>query len=718
MKNKLFSRGLYVEALRQLRLTGIIFLAVLLLIGIAVPVLQFVSYLEYMTHFAEEASEYTPEVVNFIEMCFMEMSIAFVAAPIFTFIIFGAFNKRSASDFYHSLPYTRICMYLSNVAAIFTWLAGLTVVYCGVTIAVFALMPQVFIVTLSGMLDVMLTVIAVSMMLVFGIICGMSLTGTPIANITCTGLILFLPRLLITLVTLVLGELAPIAAGHYGIFNMDYNVLFGVFYEMFEGGSDTVTGNIAADIYSICIGIVYAVIAAILFCKRKSETSGHSAPGRRSQSVIRICVGFVVSSIVTCAMLSGLELSVCVVFYIVAIIVYFAYELITQKTFKTIPKTLPGLGILIVLNILIAVVCMGSAAVVHSYSPADGDIAAIYIKNGDSYIYHSLEFREYAAEKAGKIKIEDKEAISIAAENLRENVKRSKDGTYYMIRSSYPETEGEYYQYVIEFVSKRGVRRTRNLYVPMQDYMELMNEVRENEDYKNVFLQIPDAIHRTININEVYNYNRFDLSEQDYRDILSCMQEEVKSLDFAKWTSFLMDSSYRYDTGFQITYGIEGADYDLNIPFTNEILPKTTQLLMDRANDGKEEQIEKFYEVIADIEAAEKEMDYIYINATSVGGEDDWHFHYHYNERDDYYEGVEQEELADQLKSLGEAMKSGKASSEKYVIAYIEYSKGEESEYISVFLPYPENFEASPLYFDVYENDTEDSYKYIEYYRK
>jgi hypothetical protein len=45
----------------------------------------------------------------------------------------------------------------------------------------------------------LLTILAYALMLVFGIIAAMSLTGTPIANITCTGLLLFLPRLLITL---------------------------------------------------------------------------------------------------------------------------------------------------------------------------------------------------------------------------------------------------------------------------------------------------------------------------------------------------------------------------------------------------------------------------------------------------------------------------------------------------------------------------------------
>ena len=311
MKNKLFSRGLYVEGLRQLKIVGIIFLAVLLVIGIAVPVIQYVNYLARAAIIDNPYMDLSPTIVTFEEMCIMVFFIALVAAPVFTFMLFSPFNKRNASDFYHSLPYTRGCMFTSFSAAVLSWLGILTVVYCTLTILTYAIMPKVFIVNLAGMGDSLLTVLAYSLMLVFGIIAAMSLTGTTLANITCAGLLLFLPRLLITLVTIAMGELAPIISGHFGIFGIEYNVLVDLVYKLFwDGGIDTLTGNIASDIYSILVAILYIILAAYLFCHRKSETSGHSAPGKTMHHIIRICVGLVISSIVTCAVISGFEIEI------------------------------------------------------------------------------------------------------------------------------------------------------------------------------------------------------------------------------------------------------------------------------------------------------------------------------------------------------------------------------------------------------------------------
>ena len=143
MKKKLFSRGLYVEGLRQLKIVGIIFLAVLLLVGVSIPVIQYIDYLSYVARMEElgEPVNFTPDVVDFEQMCPMIFVIALIAAPIFTFMLFSPFNKRSSSDFYHSLPYTRECMFTSFSAAILSGLGILTVIYCSVTMLTFSLMP-------------------------------------------------------------------------------------------------------------------------------------------------------------------------------------------------------------------------------------------------------------------------------------------------------------------------------------------------------------------------------------------------------------------------------------------------------------------------------------------------------------------------------------------------------------------------------------------------
>lgn len=735
MKNKIFSRGLYVEGLRQLRLVGIIFLAILLLIGIAVPSIQYINYLSQVNHMTQmgEPVEYSPQVMNFIEMCPLVFVIALVVSPTFTFILYSPFNKRSSSDFYHSLPYTRICMFSSFTAAILTWLAALTVIYSGVTLAIYALMPKVFIVNLVGTFDVMLTAVALSLMLVFGIIAAMSLTGTPIANITCAGLLLFLPRLLITLVTLVMGDIAPIIEGHYGIFGTDFNSLVNFIAQLFFYGDDNFyANNIASDIYSIAIALVYAVIAAILFCRRKSETSGHAAPGKKIHHVIRICVGFVVSSIVTCALISGFELEIAIVFYIVAIIIYFAYELITQKTFRTIPSTLPGLAILLGLNIAIGAICFGCAAYVHSYEPADDEISAIYIENSnDNYFRHSIPFATYADEKAAKIKIDDRDAITIAAAALRTNNERSKNGNFHSFRYNNQdhynykeEIEEQYTQITIVYVSN-GIKRTRNIYMNMDNYTRMMDHIQSNDAYKAPFYEIPDAVSRTIQIFEKYDYNYINMEDADYDKILRSLQEEVKTLDFTEWTTFLASGSYE-NSGFYIQYQPKDHESTLEVSFNGTLFPKTTAMIYEMVNKASENEIDLVYEILSDYEAAEKKYENIYFNISAVDEKIQWNLYHHWYYDENTKNSDFNKEFAADLKTMAEKMKEGKLESDKFVVIFCDFSDMEEksedvtvdhiSHHATLFLPYPEGFEPQSENFNVFDYSYEDEefYKYYE----
>jgi len=735
MKKKMFSRGLYVEGLRQLRVVGIIFLAILLLVGVATPVIQYINYRSYLSNVEIYGMDYqyTPQVISFVEMCPLIFVISTVMAIVFTFMLYSSFNKRSSSDFYHALPYTRICMFNSFTSAVFTWLAALSVIYCGVATAVHALMPNVFILNLSGTLDALLTAIALSMMLVFGIIAAMSLTGTPIANITCAGLLLFLPRLIVTLITYTMGEIAPIISGHYGIFGVEFNSLINLIYQIFfYGDAEFYENNIASDIYSIGVAVLYAVLAAFLFCRRKSETSGHAATGKKIHHFIRICVGFVVSSVVTCAAIcESDEIAVLVVLYIVAVIIYFAYELITQKTFKTIPSTLPGLAILLGLNLAIAAACFGCAAYVHSYTPDKDDIEAIYIENYIDNYRHRVDFSEYALEKAGQIRVEDKNVIAIAAENLKINNERSKNGKFYSFMYQYdrydPDFTEEYVQsteMTIVYVSNLGVKRTRNVFIPIDDYQEMMELVQTNDAYKKIFYEFPEPVSRTSSIYERYNYDSVMLSDEDYEEIFNSIKNEVKTLDFSTWATYL--AAGNRSGGFEFSYTMAEEAMTLTIYFDGTILPETSALIMEKANANHTAELNTAIDILSDFEAAIKKYDSIYFNMSAVDETLQWQLYQHYYKEEGGKNSLISDELIADLKTLAECAKAGKLEGDKFISMRVEYADYEEkdaddekvdyiSHYATVFLPYPENFEPQSDNFDmINDNYAEEYYKYYE----
>ena len=688
MKKKIFSRGLYIEGLRQLKLTGIIFLAVFLLIGIAVPVIDYINYLDRISYMASDYS-YTPRVVEFLEMNFMTTSLPFVVAPVFTFIMFGAFNKRSSSDFYHSLPYTRICMFNSFVGAIFTWILGIAIVYCSINYIIYACLPQIYIISAVGLCDIILTILVQILMVVFAIICAMSVTGTPIANITVACLILFLPRLIITFVAITMGDLAPIIDGHYGIFDPDFNVIWGLIYSIFDSGVNPYAYNIGADIYSLVIAVAYGVCSALLFCKRKSETAGNPAPGRRVQSVIRVCVGLVISSVVTCGLIMEFELSAAIILYPIAIIAYFAYEAITQKGFRTIPKTLPGLAVLVGLNVLIVAFCYGSSAVVHAYAPEADEVSAIYLESEESYGYDRIDYSNYASEKASSIKIEDKKAIAIAVENLKENIERSKNGNFYSAIYDYDtNNEGayeEYYYLTVSFVSN-GVKHTRNLSIPESDHTALMNQIEENDAYKDAYMELPDAMERTISIYYYNNRLLFDFTNEECMEIYECMQKELEGVSFSDWVEHLTLNNY---DGIEIDFTTANDSTGVRLWINSDILPKTFSLIAEKQNEKEKDEIDNIYDILENWETKKDEYNYIDMQIYSR----EWSAYVNHSR---YDEGEKDEYLASDLKALAEGMKNGEFSVDDYITLHMYAESLDEKEYhyseTVIYLPVPEDF--------------------------
>ena len=142
MKNKLFSRGIYTEGLRRLRVFGLILAAVGLLAEIAPPMVIKMENTRYAVN--SLTGSYTPEASGFFATCYALPVIVLLVVPLMTLVLFSSFNRRAYCDFCHSLPYTRSCIFISNVAAVMTWVLGLMVL-CGASgILIRLAMPEFF----------------------------------------------------------------------------------------------------------------------------------------------------------------------------------------------------------------------------------------------------------------------------------------------------------------------------------------------------------------------------------------------------------------------------------------------------------------------------------------------------------------------------------------------------------------------------------------------
>ena len=119
MKNRIFSRKLFFEFMRQLRLPGYIFSAILCVEA----VLFFISsLLNSYNYDAFGKKVYQLQSFDFLEIHPLSLLAIFVFAPILVFCALNWVNKRNSSDFYHALCEKRECVFLSAFAAAIIWL--------------------------------------------------------------------------------------------------------------------------------------------------------------------------------------------------------------------------------------------------------------------------------------------------------------------------------------------------------------------------------------------------------------------------------------------------------------------------------------------------------------------------------------------------------------------------------------------------------------------
>ncbi len=674
MKNKIFSKGLYTESLRQLKVAGIIALAILLFMAIATPVTDYVIYssesvADTVASNMEEASKQT--VVNY-EIMLSQLTSLMLWGPAFAVILFGQFNRRVASDFYHSLPYTRLCTYVSFTAGVLTWLAALGVIYSAVSVAIHLCMPFMYIVSFAGMLDYLLTVIAAVLILTFGVICAMSLTGTVLSNLVVAGMIIFGPRAALIMICGAIESLAPVLSVSDSFFGADFNVLFGMFTYI----NDPFVGNIGKDIYSIVLALVYLALGAYFFNMRKSETAGQTAGNKYLQDAIRIGIAFAISAIATGTLIMDIADISIIVVYVFALIAYFAFELITKKNFKSLLRTLPGIGIVAALNIVLVLVCYGGAAAVHSYSPTADDIKGFYIMSEvPDYYMGDKSYSQYANSFTEKILIDGAEAKEIVCEALAESIEESKSDRYYMYKIDESGNRITYSEQTVKFVDKIGITHERNIWVRTEYTKKLSDTVKDIEGYRDIYMNLPEALERSVYVYSVGIVS--SSSDVKCDELYECLREEVKALDFATWYDAVNCYSYSYEetdnTVMQISLTTKKDGVDIYIPVDRDITPKTHAKILEAFNEGAAEKaaaVKKYYE-----EYSKGKEGYMYLNISGVhdDGTKAWSWGaYPYFGKEFYDDEAESLETAEYF--IDELVKAAEAGEKPESGAYISVS--------------------------------------------
>ncbi len=582
MKKKWFSGGIYAEGMRQLRIFGFIVLSLYLVFLIAAPILEYISFLQMDRY---SGSGQYPMAISFNSLMVPLMALPLFVAPIMTLIVFSGFNKRKYADFYHALPYTRICIFLSYTASILTWVFAVLILCGAVNLLMHLVFPTMYVVSFAGCADILLSMAVMALMTVTAVLLGCSFTGTLLANITASGLILFLPRfVIILLVNTITAKLPFIVEEHFmAILSTRYNILVdyltssvGLF-----GSSYTLQNNLSCDLYSLLVGLAMGVLAAILFVRRKSESAAQSAPRRSIQAGIRIALTLVFSFMATCMLLTGEgDLSLIVILYIFSILVYFIYELLSTHSWENLPKSIPALGIVLLLNLAFVGTVSGITNFSTSFRPKAEEISSVQFMTDDNSLlqYYNEESSTFWYDAVGKyaewqvqnIYIDDPEIFSIVANILDENMERFHDRTSYNGNT----------QRVVA-IKTGAVTRYRRIFLSRKTMDTLLEQLSQLPEYREGYLALPPVLSGTENVQLGSQGFIADKEGWNWDTILSCLQEEIREAGFETWYKYITnDLSYDALLSYTTESRAEGL-MKVVVPLSHNLTPKTLSLLIE-----------------------------------------------------------------------------------------------------------------------------------------
>lgn len=576
--NSVFSFGLYREGLKKVKLVGIIAAILCVVITALIPIVSMIEGARRVPNITGNINVETVEIGNLA----VPLLLILAFSPLFIYMMFSFLNKRSESDFYHSIPYRRECVYVSFTAAAITWIWGIILVTLAVAGILWGINPYaVFAVGdlfRLGFAYILSTAFIAGLMLV-----AMMLTGTIATNLSIFALLACFVRVLGALIVMCLEELVPIYDISYSpaaFLEIDFSLPLGLLGATINTRTAIkVFSNTPVFIYTGVCAVLLIAAGCLLYRFRKSEMAGMSAPNRMLQHIFRCAFTLPFVLVLATEILMGAEGAVILVTVIGVLLVYYLYELITTKRIKRLLSATPYLGVLAVAGgIFIGSILLVSNGILNQKLPADKiDGIANYSTDYD-YAY-----ADYDAIMTAGITIRDDRAAEIVADALKDSQEAVRKGTFYLSQIYDKEpTNTTYVHRNVEIRLKSGKTIGRTIRLTLEQSRELDQCFLNSPEYSEAVLKLPEDKEITSLYVDSVLLERVSLSSEFEKQLWETFRNEYETLSDEEKYSVLYGEKYS-----GITLHVQGQHnymyYNLPIPIT-ENTPKTLNLFLQEVS--------------------------------------------------------------------------------------------------------------------------------------
>ncbi|MBO4478087.1 MAG: hypothetical protein J5757_07130 [Lachnospiraceae bacterium] len=586
---ELFSISMFKEHLRKLRLPALV-LTFLATFGIIMELIIVV-----LMGYGKDPDWIIPSV--------WQVYVTPVVAMILSGILIHDYRTRNGSDFYHSLPVSRRSVVLSATFAVMCW----GVVYMVLPVLIQSILKFVFMLNtldLGRFMDVFFFGLIVSFYLNGALWLAHALTGTRMSHIAVTILILAGPRALLYVVGLIIENTMP-----YLILRR-FDFLFAPQKYNYVLSSMSTTGaSVTSVVYTLLLSIIYYALALWLIKKRPSESAGHPTWTSRMETSVRVLLACALSLPAILGMLMIYFISggygsytdtsytefmlLAIIFYSLAVIVYFLYEILQTKKIKNSFKHWKGLGWVALFNVIIIVGVIILHKSVINKQPAPDDIVSVSImdlrdeadanwkedvgfdhpklspdkKNGDAYQELIFDIPLTSENMRKAVSEELKKAITegndytyhngyLRTENLQINKKYNArvSGTDVLVNDSVYQLFEPSYRTGLKITLKNGKTIYRRLTLPAETFAEII-ETPE-------FLERVEQIDLLKMIEGYKEFSTFHFSyflgggtgDFDQWKKINALEADIKAMDAKQKRDFLFHSTIMFPKGEVVGY--------------------------------------------------------------------------------------------------------------------------------------------------------------------
>ncbi len=562
--NNYFSKKLYVEGLKKIRVSGTAFSLIIILLNAILPIVG-IAENRYHTTGTRVPDIVSPNMVAPFDL------LIFILVPLIVYDMFSFMNERSKSDFWHAIPQKRTCVYLSLMSAVLTWALSTIIVSTLVNSVLWSL-ARWYDLSLSTAIIGTLPYLVLAVFMAGVMVLAMTVTGTSVSNFLVGVLFLLFFRVISIMFVTALEEYSNLLYADYGIFKffgvgffLPLSLLIGVF----DGEAEVYT-NWGPMVYYFAVGIIFLVLGCVSYNKRRSQSATKSAPNKLLQHVYRFAVTLPFMFLVAVMIIIDGYDSYQLVLMMLAILVYVLYELITTKRIKSVVKSLPYIFVpfLCTVALSLAVIVVGNSI---DNMDIDPDDVEAYSFTGYAYDYEDFVTMD--------VFVTNEEASEIIARSYKDSANANEVFYDYMAQKKQDET---YIRQKILIKLDSGRVIARKVCFWESDYNKLKNILEKDPTYYAAYLSLPSPEEVT----NVYVVDNYGHSRQNMNALYKCFYDEYQTLSYG---DKLVVKNSRRGGGTLAQLGVSGYygrnNFNSSYFIDFERLPKTAALYFSMINE-------------------------------------------------------------------------------------------------------------------------------------